>query len=77
MPPSMVDETAAARQTELPPKHVRSIEGALTAGTLIESVAGRAPLDSRFFSPFELPGELESSAVGGLNGGDGSNGSLD
>jgi hypothetical protein len=74
----VVDETAAARRTELLSEHVKSVEEGLTTGTSIASVAGRAPLDSWFLSPFELPDEeLESSALGGLNGGDGSNGSLD
>jgi hypothetical protein len=74
-PPSVVDETAAARRTGLLSEHAKSVEDVLTS---IVSVVGRALLDSWFLSPFELPDEeLESSALGGLNGGDGSNGSLD
>jgi len=79
-PASVVDETAAVRGTELLSEHVKSIEDVLTfliTDTLIASVTGRV-LDSWFLSPFELPDEeLEPSALGGLNGGDGSRGSLD
>jgi hypothetical protein len=77
----VVDEVVAARGTELASEDVKSVEGVstfLTASTSIVSVAERAPLASWSLSPFELPdGELESSALGGLNGGDGSIGLLD
>jgi hypothetical protein len=72
-PPSVVDEMVAARRMGLLSEHAKSVED----GTSIASV-GRAPLDSWFLSPVKLPDEeLESSTLGGLNGGNGSNGSLD